>query len=291
MLYKIYIYEYSLLYEVIPLSFGNTLKVFFVSLITGVVLRTVQLCFAIDSGTGFIKQQYKEINTVIMVVIFLSVLSVGLISFCGKIKQSDTTQKSTLLLSVASFITCGAFVYDVVASLTNLSNAEWHGIILLPLGILSAVTFAAYGLKCIYKYDMPMMMLLIPSVYYVIRLVNIFVSISSLARTTENVFIIFTNGILLLFVFEFAKFENGVDLTEKQPKKIFAVGLMTVVFCAVSSLPKIIFSIVENVKISTVDLSSVLLNIAIGFFIYAFTVTSFTDCEKIGKSRYGKHLN
>lgn len=273
------------------MSFGNTLKVFFVSLITGVVLRTVQLCFAIDGGTSFIKQQYKEINAAIMIIIFASVLAVGVISLCGKIKLSSRSQQRDLLLSIASFIACGAFVYNAVASLTNLSNAEWHGIILLPLAIASAVTFALYGLKCIYKYDMPMMMLLIPVIYYVIRLVNIFVSISSLARTTENVFIIFTNGILLLFVFEFAKFENGVDLTEKQPKKIFAVGLTAVLFCAVSSLPKIIFSIVENVKISTPDLSAVLLTAAVGFFIYAFTVTDFCDSEKIAKSRYGKHLN
>ena len=75
---------------------------------------------------------------------------------------------------------------------------------------------------------MPSMALIIPVLCFIVKLISVFISTSSLALVTENVFLVFTSSAVLWFVFEFSNFENGIGDPEKKARKIFASGIAAI---------------------------------------------------------------
>ena len=258
----------------------HAIMLFSIALPICVLLRTIQMCFTIDSTTGFIKQQYSAIGVIISVIICATTAAVGLLAATiENTKQNKAAQRPAV--AIAAALAGGMFFYQTVAQTQSgllLSfNGAWYDVLLIFLALVSAFVFVAYGLKNIYEYQMPNILLVAPVVYYIVRLISIFVSTSALARVTENVFLIFTNSVLLWFMFEFASFENEIGDTDKKPKRLFASGLAAVILCAVTSLSKIIFAMVSRVKLSNGDIASALLNAAIGVFILVYIICNFGE--------------
>lgn len=244
-----------------------------------VVLRVIQMCFIIDETTGFAKQTYSAINFGIMIIICASALAVALLAT----NIEDTKQVKKELrpsMAIASALVSGMFLYQAVTGISGKETTAWYDVLLLVLALASALVFLAYGLKNIYDYDMPAIILITPVLYYTVKLISVFVSTSELALVTENVFLVFTSSILLWFMYELASFENGIGATEKAPKKLFASGLAAVVFCAVTSVPKFVFAVVSNKILSSGDISSSLLNVAVGVFVLLYVVCNFTPKSK-----------
>lgn len=264
----------------------HSLMLLSVALPICVLLRAIQMYFTIDGATGFIKQQYSIISVIITVIICAAVASVGLLATTLEdVKQN--TFKQCPAVAIASALAGGMFIYQTVAGLSAISGA-WYDTLLVFLTLVSAFVLVAYGLKNIYEYRFPSLILVIPVVYYVVKLISVFVSTSALALVTENVFLIFTNSVLLWFMFEFASFENEIGDTAKKPKRLFASGLAAVILCAVASLPKLILSILGKIQLSSGDVSAALGAAAIGIFILVYIVCNFIDKSENTKS-VGKH--
>ena len=271
------------------MRYRYTMNLFYISLPICLLLRTIQLIFTIDETTGFIKQQYSSISTVIMIVICAAVAAVGLLGLIGDgIKAGE--RKLSPAIALTSVLAGGMFIYDTVTSLTNLNSSSWYDLVLIILGVLSAIVFILYGLKNVYDYNMPSMMLVIPVFYYILKLITIFVSTSDLALVTENIFLLFTNGALLLFMFEFAKFENNIGDSKKENKKLFATGIISVMLCAISTVPKIIGFLVNKTQPTSQDISSALLAIVVGVFVLLFIICNFSDKANKRKKHIVSHL-
>lgn len=273
------------------MKYRHAMIVLCASLPVCVVLRALQLIFTIDSSTGFIKQQYTAMAIAISVIVCVATAVVGALAVAvDKIKIRQQEPKP--ILSIGCMLVAGMFVFNMVTSvyaklrtiiwhtsfIKNIvelfKSMAWYDSLLLILMVLTALVFVAYGLKNIYNYNMSML-LVVPVVYFVVKLISIFVNTSSLALITENVFLIFTNSVLLWFIFEFASFENQVGDTEKMPKKLFASGLVAVVLCAVTSLPEFIAMIFDKTNASIDAVSAAALNLTIGFFILVYIMSNF----------------
>lgn len=265
----------------------HTLMLLSVALPICVLLRAIQMYFTIDSATGFIKQQYSAISVIITVIICAAVASIGLLAATLEgVKQNSV--KPCPAVAIASALAGGMFIYQTVAGISALVGGAWYDVLLIFLTLASAFVFVAYGLKNIYEYKFPSLMLVVPVVYYVVKLISVFVSTSALALVTENIFLIFTNSVLLWFMFEFASFENQIGDINKKPKRLFASGLAAVMLCAVTSLPKFILSISSKTQLSSGDISAALLNMAIGIFILTYIMCNFGDKSE-NKKTIGKH--
>ncbi len=247
-----------------------------------VLLRTIQMCFIIDEKTGFVKQQYTGISLAITIVICAAAVSVGLLAATleGTKHEKKELRPS---MAIASLLASGMFIYVTVAEFSQQSSTAWYNTLLVFFAVASAAVFVAYGLRNINPYKMPTIILVVPVLYYITRLISVFVSTSSLALTTENVLLIFTSSVLLWFMFEFASFENEIGEIEKRPKKLFASGLVAVIFCAVTSIPKFIYAFISDVTLSSKDIADASLNIAIGVFVLVYIVCNFGE-----KSDYKK---
>ena len=87
------------------MRYRHTMTLFGISLPICLILRVLQSVFTIDSSTGFIKQQYSDISTVIMLVIFAGIASVGLMGLISDGVVMRKKNKNILLWALCSFLT------------------------------------------------------------------------------------------------------------------------------------------------------------------------------------------
>ena len=270
------------------MKYRHTMIVMCISLPICVLLRALQLIFTIDSGTGFIKQQYASISTLITLIICVTALAVGMLAaLTDGIEKNEKNNRPKV--SVSSVLLGGMFVYHTVTLIFNLENSAWYDVLLVLLSLSSAFVFLLYGLKNIYDYHMPLFSLIAPVLYFIIKLISVFISTSTLALVTENIFLIFTNCMLLWFMFEFASFENEIGDTNNKPTRLFASGLSAITLCAVNSIPKIIQIAYSKTQIARGDVAAMLLNISLAVFICAYVIDNFVDAQRRTKSA-PKHL-
>ncbi len=251
-----------------------------------VMFRAIQLVFTIDGATGFIKQQYTAISVLMTVIVCAAIASVAMLA-----TSVDEIKEKPYGKHPAVAITCvlagGMFIYQTVAGMSVIN--AWYDVLLVLLTLVSVFVFVAYGLKNVYDYNLPDIMLIVPVLYYVVKLISVFVSTSALSLVTENIFLIFTNSVLLWFMYEFASFENQIGDVAKKPKRLFASGLAAVMLCAVTAIPRLVLMITGKMEITSGDVSAALLNISIGLFIIAYIVSNFYNKDEIKKST-PKHL-
>ena len=267
------------------MRYRHTLLLFGIFLPTCLVLRALQLIFTIDSATGFIKQQYSAISVIITLVIFAAIISVGIISLATegiKLQKKDINPS----LAIFSFFTGCMFIYNAVASNSIVTAVAWYNTLLFALSLASAGVFIACAIKNVYSYKFPNISLIIPVFYFIIKLISVFVSTSQLALVTENIFLIFANGSVLIFMFEFSKIENAVD-EAPSIKKLFCFAILAIIFCLIYSLPKIL---VYGASMSGKDLADALLTLVMGLFVLTYVISNFKDTFFNKNIREAKHL-
>ena len=265
----------------------HTMILLGVSLVVCVILRILQLAFIIDSATGFVKQQYSAISLAITIIVCAATASVAFLAA----HANETKQKSEVFspaVAVASIFVGIMFIYRFIINVTLFGKGPENGIILVFLALACAGVFAAYGVREIFGYKIPSIILVVPVVYYIVKLVSVFISTAKLALVTENVFTLFTNCVILWFVFEFSKFENQIGELENSPKKLFASGIAVIMLCAVTTLPKIILVIAGKLQASYDDVATSLLNISVAIFVLVYILCNFDDKTKSKKAIY-KH--
>lgn len=287
------------------MKYRHAMTLLLVSLPICVILRIIQMVYTLDVGTGFIKPQYSAIALLISVIVCAATASVALLTAIADIKCKESTTPQ-FAIAISSLLLGGMLIYRMVATVSAklqtiswqdsfeknvmilFRSIAWYDTLLLILTVLSAVVFLVYGLRNISNFKMPTITLAIPVFYFIVKLISVFISTSSLALVTENIFLIFTNSAVLWFMFEFSNFENGVGDANKKIKKIFASGVASIMLCSVMAIPKFVTAIVYRTTISAADVSSSLLNIAIVAFILSYIICKFGEIQKTKKAE-SKH--
>lgn len=258
-----------------------------------VILRIIQMFFTIDEGTGFIKQQYSTMALLISVIICAAIAAVALLAAITDIKCKES-KGPQLAISVSSLLVGGMLIYKsvtnisemlkTIATYNSIQAIAWYDFLLFILMLLSAAVFFMYGLKNISDFKMPPIMLVAPVLCFIVKLISVFVSTSALALVTENVFLIFTSSAVLWFMFEFSNFENGVGDPDKKVKKIFASGIASIMFCLVTTIPKLFFAIILKRGMSNADVATTLLDVSIAIFILSYIICKFGEFQKYKKA-------
>ncbi len=259
----------------------HTVMLLGVSLPICVILRTIQLFFTIDNLTGFVKQPYSTISTLITVVVCAAITAVAILSVVANQKQK--TDEAANSVWVVSIFTGLMFVHQTVVEAIELGKGSLVGVVLVFATLATAVVFIGCGIKGIFKIKFPPMLLVIPVVYYIIKLISLFINTSALALTIENVFLIFNYCALLLFMYEIAGLENEVGDAKKRSKKLYAYGVAATMLCSVSYLPQMLLSVLGKVELSYNEISTLLLNIFVGVFAITYILCNFDDGSKIKK--------
>lgn len=256
------------------MKYRQIMNLMWFSLPMCVLLRVIQILFTLDETTGFIKQEYSKISLLISVVVCAAVVAVA--GYATNVIALDKQNKEkNPVVAITGLLTGGMFFYEIVSST---ETGRIKSLIFITLALASAFVFIAYGLKNIYDYKFPSILLIVPTVYYLAKLINLFVSTSGLALVTKNVFMLLANAALLFFMFEFASYENDFKNKSQKPKRVFAIGIGAIMMCVSTGLPVIISAVFQKIELTTAlkgDLATAVLMITQAIFIFSYISSNF----------------
>ncbi len=266
------------------MKFKYIMWFFAVSLCACTLIRTLQLFFTLDTATGFIKTEYKSVGVIMTAIVCVAALVGALIGVSVRrcpIKMPKINPFlgiSSLLLSFAVFgevFTAGA------ASLSNI----YVDIALKAFGCFTGLFFAAYGLKAFAQFKLPAPLFILPVVYWAIKLIYVFMSVSTLALITDNIYVCAAYASTLVFMLAYARLANGISL-ESTSRMLMASGICATIFSVTASLPRFLVVLSGNSALLHESVFSTLTMLATGIFMILFIAFYFRNKNL---SRHHKH--
>lgn len=236
-----------------------------------VVLRIFQIIFTIEYETGFYKNEYQTIGKAISFVIFAFCALLGY--FCFKYyKSPEKPPKTNLFMSVAcvglAFITIAQAFYDSNEGMAS----GWQVVLIRILGVITAIYFIGFAISEYIK--LPPLVHIIPCLFMIMRTAFIFINTSALAHITDNILLLATYCVVLVFFVNMAKLYNGVDI-EKNFRKLLASGLIAGSLCLTQSIAQIFVNLTSNVAYLHVSNIANISTLLMGVFVFAFIISHF----------------
>ncbi len=264
------------------MRYKNIILFSFVTVITGIVIRAYQLLFITEGETGFIKQDFKSFGIAMSALVVLSALACVAMGLSVR-RCPKKMPKVKWPLSVISFIMAGAILFEIFTSFFATRLPAWQVIVLEVTGCCTAAFFVVYGLKPRVEIKLPNIFYAVPVLYWAVKLMVVFTSISSLALIVDNVLLTASYCAILIFMLEFAKLANGIDI-EKTSRFIMASGLCAVNLSLVCSIPSFIALFIGNTDVLHTKPTSLVSALASGLFILIFICSYFSN-QNLSKRR------
>ncbi|MCQ2440709.1 MAG: hypothetical protein MJ076_02280 [Clostridia bacterium] len=255
------------------MKYKHLVTFFLIALPVCIIIRTLQILCTVDGITGFFKHEYRTIG------IFMSGLLLVIIGtcavMCSFIKRCPPKMpKVKPLLGVSSIALGVAVLFEIFTTSYNAGVPFGVLVIADVFGVATAVFFIVYALKMFKDFHIKRKLYIIPVMFFMARLVCVFITASSIALIVDNLFMILCYCSLLLFMLEYAKFANNLDV-DMNFKKLFIVGMCSILLCAVSSIPRLIAIISGNTAVLHESVASVITTLIAGVFISAFVFTAY----------------
>lgn len=266
------------------MKYKHLVTFFLIALPICVIIRTLQVLCTVDGVTGFFKHEYRTIG-ILMSGLLLVIIGTCAV-MCSLIKRCPPKMpKVKPLLGVPSVALGVAVLYEIFTNSYN-SRIPFIGVVLVDIfGVATAVLFIAYGLKMFKDFHIKRKLYAIPVVFFMARLVCVFITVSSIALIVDNLFMILCYCSLLLFMLEYAKFANNLDV-DMNFKKLLIAGLCSILLCAVSSIPRLIAIISGNTAVLHESVASVITTLVAGVFISAFIFTAYSKDNLLVKKHH-----
>lgn len=250
-----------------------------------ILIRTFQVLFMLDDK-GFSLPRYRDMGYKMLVVaIFGALVSMGLGFITHRCPESMPKMKPMLM---AATILLGVWtIADVFIFPLSATAPIWQIIILKFLAVLSGILWIVFAFNKYLPFKLPPLLFVIPLLFWVVRLINAFTTLNTLALTTGHVFLLVSYCAVLVFMLEFAKQINGID-KEYNFKKLLASGIGAISFCGIFSVPYLIATLLGKDIAKTEGFSAILTVFITGLFILAFTVSHFSN-HNLKKRRRRRH--
>ncbi len=254
-------------YSKIILFFGITLP-------ASILMRFLQILFTVDATTGFFKNEYNKMGFYLLVVILAACACLAVICFTGH-RNPEHPPKMNPVLSISSCLLAVVTFIELFSGSFPRMVMKWQLVLLVITGIAASVYFAVYGLSSLIKYKLPPLSAVIPAIYFIVKIICTFTSISSLALISDNIMLLSVYCVAMLFFLCFGKLYNSID-NEYNFRKLMASGLVAVVLCLTQAIPHFVINIfTDNVYLHTSNIANLSV-LCLGIFIAVFTFSHFS---------------
>ncbi len=248
---------------------------FFLAAVASVALRTAMLFFTIDPQNGFINESYSILAYAILGIIFIAaVMLFGFAYFFGK-KDFEKTN-SGLFYKVSSVAMAFVILFDSFSSSSVFAMFSWQKYLEIIAAVVAAVYLAGTAISDILGFKISNILSVAPVIFWLVRLIIIFTSFSTLANISDNIFELAALCLLLLSSLNIAKLVC-LDSTPKSRAFSFALFLTTSLICFVNSLPRAILILGKNSEFLHKNDLPVMTTLVAGFYILMFAVNNFKD--------------
>lgn len=248
---------------------------FFSASAVAIVLRTLLLSFAIDSKSGFIKSEYSIMAAVILIVILAAAIMTFIFSFITK-AVSNCSIPGNALFKIISLLLGAVILYDTLFSTMEYSVSSWQKTLELITAILAAVSLISFVILNFLNAEYPKMFSIAPIFFWLIRLVIIFTSFSSLANIVDNIFELAALCMILISSLQVSK-TVCTQIEEKKQTQNFALLLTTAFICFVTSIPRVIVSLTGYAAMLHVNDLPIMTTLIAGIYFTVFAISCYNN--------------
>ena len=255
------------------MKFNKIILLFGITLPVCIGLRLLQLMFTVDFTTGFFKPEYKMYGNIILLCILIFAALTAFFSFFSH-RTPENPPKPNIVLSLASFALAGSVFYETISYIATANSGILQGSLLRLFGILCAAFFVMYGVNRFIEIKIPSLLSAIPVIYFIVKTICDFTSISSLALISDNVMLIAVYCFVLLFMLNFAKLYNNVQ-GDYGSRKLMAYSLTAGVLCFAQSVGNFAVNIMNDYSYLHTSMATNISIFCTGVFVTAFCFTYF----------------
>lgn len=253
------------------MKFKKSTLVICIATLLAFVLRTLQIFCTIDQSTGFYKIEQNGLGTFLMaLIVVLCMVSAVVARFYDF--QPNGCQENDKFTAIASGILAIALFYETFSERFVFVNATWQAMAMKTVGFLTATYFVAMLFSAFYRFKIPDYYHILPAIYMVIRIICSFIGIGSLSLITENIFLIASYCVLLLFFISYAADKCEVYISGAS---LYMRSVLAFMLCLVTALPNLIVNAVSSGNYLHTPLASQVVLTAITLFIAVFNNKRF----------------
>jgi len=255
------------------MKFNKIMLFFLFALPSCIILRFLQLYFTVEEKTGFFSYESGNYGKILLIFIFVFCSATAFFAFFNSCKPK-APPKGNIYISSVSLLLGIALFYETFFTDISATTATWQLLLLYTTGGLAAIYFVSYALSPIWQFELPALVSILPTVYLISRMICDFTTISKLALISDNVILIVTYCVLLLFLLNFAKLYNNSN-EKNNHKKLLGYGTASVILCFTNSIPVMVMSL-KNPSYLHTPMSTNISLLLFGTFILVFLFSHFT---------------
>lgn len=256
------------------MQFKKILLFFLVALPLSIALRLIQITYIVESATGFFLQEFEGFGNAMLAVIFAFCAAVAIFAFFSH-RSPEQPVSSNIPISITAICYSFAILYELAAESFPPVVRPWQITLLNITGVATAAYFTALALKRFVNFPLPNALSLIPTVYLILRIICDFTAISSLALISDNLFLMASYAVSLLFMLNFAKLYNNAG-GDYGSRKLMATGLAATIICFTQAIPHIIINFINGFQYLHTSMAANITVLFMGGFIAAYTFSHFS---------------
>ena len=256
------------------MKYKKIIFLFAIFMPVSVLLRLIQFSFTIDYSTGFYIKEF-EVNGEAMFWVILGLCFAPAVFALFSHRSPEHPPKPTLTISIASFLAAASVIFEMMFEEFSAAVMGWQILAVKLVGIASAVFFIFFGAQRFINFSLPRIFTALPTVYFILRTICDFTSISSLALISENLLLMLSYCAVLIFMLQFTKLYNGLD-SERGFRKLLSSGLLSISLCATSTIPHFVFKIITGYSFMHTSVAANVNLFFIGLFIAVFIFSHFS---------------
>ena len=263
-------------------------------LVFAIPLRTYQLLFITESDTGF----YKSVNWTVYLVYFLSILAFAVPYVMVNLAKSVPSSKNppsrkNKFLAVSALLFGLGIVADVISTVAKIFLdkditviAEQENIFPLLIeavfGLLSAIYVVIFGISFIdgkTTYSQYKFLALSPLAWSIGRVIIRFLTKISYVNIADLLFELFAIAFMMVFFLALARISSGLA-NETSMRSLFASGYVSVFFCLLTNIPRLIVTITGNGNALPGEYPLALCDLFFAFFAVAYIVNAMVYAKE-----------
>lgn len=260
------------------MKFKYILWFFLISLPVCVGSRFLQILFVENPTTAFFRPGFELYGNILSALIIMACLGLIILGLACS-EKPERKPKSNLFVALTSILLSVGIGYEILTETFTVNIQVWQITLLDVLGIFSCLFFFLYGIKMLIGFPMPKLFAIVPPLYFIMRLICIFTSISAISLIVDNVITLASHCAILVFSANFAKLINGID-NDTVFKKIAASGSTATILCFVDAIPRLYFILNQQSGYIHSGVSSPISVLLCGLFILSFTLCYFKKKTK-----------
>lgn len=251
---------------------------FAVSAAIATSLRVLLLFFGIEAKSGFIKSEYLIPATVILALITVGAILSFVFALTAKATVKQSVPKSALF-KILSILLAIVILYDTFFSRLDYSFSPWQRNLEYITAIIASVALVSFAVMDFMGIEFPRILSIAPILFWFMRLIIIFTSLSTLASIPDNIFELAALCTILVSSLYTAKTVCREAPPKKQPLS-FALLLTTAFVCFVTALPRLIVTATGNSALLHANDLPIMTTLIAGVYFLVFAVECFKEPEK-----------